>query len=506
MFLFILLLFVFVLVLSIYYKLTFWSRQGIPNEVSSIWNRFTEPFHTADMKSSLKYGSVVGIYEGLNPVLMITDPILIRKVMIEDFWNFPNHRIFYHESQTAGKSIVNAEDFKWKRLRQIMSPVFSLGSLKSMKSSYDSCIKVLLDNLNQVTSDSANGMANVNIRDYFGSFSMDIICSICFGIRIDSFRDPNNEIVTKIKHFLGSSLSLKTFAAICMPSLMKWFDMYMLDYPTLVYLSKLTRSILDEKKVQVTKGATPRKDFIRSLMEAKDINGIDHLPDEEIADQIILFLVAGYDTTATLLSSIGYCLAGHPSVQEKLYQEVSAFFKSLEVEPFAQSSEEDAIRSQYYTKLFALKYLDAVVKETLRFLPTVPRAERRANKDCMLGDIWIPKDTLIIIPIYALNHDEKYFNNPRVFDPNRFLNASENDKLKMNQVYMPFATGPRVCIGQQFALLEVKSVLVHVIKSFEFKLNHSTEIPLVYQRGRPVSTPRTVNLTVARRDLKQLKN
>lgn len=492
----------FVLTLSLYYKLTFWSRQGIPNEVSSIWNRFTEPFHVADLKSTLKYGSVVGIYEGLNPVLMVTDPHLIRKIMIEDFWNYPNHRIFYHETQLAGKSIVVAEDYKWKRLRQIMSPVFSLGSLKTMKGSYDLCIKDLINNLEQVTSLNVDQTANVNIRDYFGSFSMDILCSICFGIRIDSFKDPNNEIVTKIKHFLGSSLSLKTFLAICIPSLMKWFDMYMLDYQTLVYLSKLTMSIMDEKKEQIAKGTIPKKDFIRSLLEAKDINGVDHLPDEEIADQIILFLVAGYDTTATLLSSIAYCLASHPNVQEKLYDEVNCFFKSIEAEQLDQASDEDANRSIYYTKLFSLKYLDSVVKETLRFLPTVPRAERRANKDCMLGDIWIPKDTLIIIPIYTLNHDEKYFDNPRIFDPNRFLNAKENDKLKMNQVYMPFATGPRVCIGQQFALLEIKSVLVHVIKLFQFKLNNLTDIPLKYQRGRPVSTPASVNLTIVKRDTK----
>lgn len=77
----------------VYWKLTYWQRQGIPNEIGSIFNRFVEPFHLADQNSQRKYGDVVGIYEGLRPSLMVTDPVMVKKVLIEEFHNFPNHRV-----------------------------------------------------------------------------------------------------------------------------------------------------------------------------------------------------------------------------------------------------------------------------------------------------------------------------------------------------------------------------------------------------------------------------
>lgn len=79
--------------LFFYRKLTYWKRQGVPNEVASLYNRFLKPFHLADLESKIKYGDVVGIYEGLRPVLMVTNTTLVKKVLIEEFHNFPNHRV-----------------------------------------------------------------------------------------------------------------------------------------------------------------------------------------------------------------------------------------------------------------------------------------------------------------------------------------------------------------------------------------------------------------------------
>lgn len=77
----------------IYWKLTFWKRQLIPNDVASIYNRFLKPFHLADQEAYRKFGEVIGTYEGLRPTLMLCEPTLIKKVLVEEFHNFPNHRV-----------------------------------------------------------------------------------------------------------------------------------------------------------------------------------------------------------------------------------------------------------------------------------------------------------------------------------------------------------------------------------------------------------------------------
>lgn len=478
------LLFVSVLVvllcLYIYWKLTFWSRQNIPNEVSSIWNRFSKPFHIADLEGTKKYGPIIGIYEGLRPVLQITDASLVKKVLITDFWNFCNHRVFYHEGQVAGKNLVVLEDRRWQRMRHILSPVFSAAKLKSMKNGYDDSIETLVSNITDMTN-NAEKSAILDVKDYFGSFTLDVLCSVCFGIKINSLKNPKNEVVDNIKSIFGTSISLKALIVLFFPSLMKTLDLYLLNYKSLVFLNQLTRSILKERRCQ----ESSRKDFIRLLMEASA-----DLTETEIADQVILFFVAGYDTSATTLCHIAYCLALNPEVQERLHREVQDFHSRNQ-------------KGNYLEEMNSLEYLDAVIKESLRYLPSVPRMERRSSRDCRLetekGSLFIPKDTMIIIPIYTLGHDEQYFKEPEKFNPDRFLIKNSDEEPMMNQVFLPFAAGPRSCIGQRFALMEIKACLIHVLPKFKFQICPQTSIPLEYSCGHPVSTAQNVTLRVSRR-------
>ena len=478
------------LIAFVLHRLTFWSRQNVPNELASLYNRFQKPFHVADHESARRFGDVVGIYEGLTPCLMIKDLDLVKKVLVEDFWNFPNHRRFYVDGQLASKSLVSLEDYKWKRMRQILSPVFSPAKLKSMKESCHQCVETLISNLSELTVNREQA-AVVDVRKYFGSFAVDLICSVVFGIEINSLKDPDNEIVQQIQRFFGDSLSGKQLLLLSFPSLMQLFDLYLLDYEVLKFLNRLTKSILVHRREEQTSGKSHRKDFIKLLMEAK---GTDdrQLNEEEIADQIILFFVAGYDTSVASLSSVCFCLATHQSVQQQLFLEVQQFLRKTRA-----SGDEGLMDGAS-----ELRYLDAVIKESMRFLPVVPRIERRCNKECYLRSgersIRIPKDAMVIIPIYSLNHDERYFSQPERFDPQRFLDAEQEERLA--PAYLPFAIGPRACIGQRFALMELKACLLQVVARFHFDVCPETGSQLDYFCGNPVSTTKQVVLKVRRRD------
>jgi len=436
----------------------------------------------SDQEAARKFGSVIGIYEGLRPVLQVTEPRLLKKILIEDFWNFCNHRVFYHEDQVGGKSLVNLENQKWKRMRQILSPVFSSAKLKSMRESYDDCIKNFLENMSLLTNNTEKA-AVIDVKDYFIGFSVDVLCQVCYGIKINSIQNPNNEVVTQIQSVFGHSISLKSIIVLAFPCLMKLFDLYLLNYKSLIYLQTLTKSIITERKSQPVK--SQRKDFVRLLMEASSEDG-ESLSEAEIFDQIILFFVAGNDTSSSSLSHVVYCLAMYPAIQERLYKEIMEFQKS---------------NKNYLEEMNSLKYLDVVVKESLRFLPTVPRMERRTSKDCYLEGIFMPKDTMIIVPIYTLCHDERYFENPQVFNPDRFLSENINNDLEeiLNQVFLPFASGPRSCIGQRFVTILTKACLIHTLPKFRFETCSETPMPLEFNCGHPVSTAKSVTLRVVRR-------
>ena len=183
--------------------------------------------------------------------------------------------------------------------------------------------------------------------------------------------------------------------------------------------------------------------------------------------------MAGFDTTSNTLSLASYELAVNDDVQRKLREEI------LEVENTKTGE------TVTYDDLQKMKYLDKVVSEVLRKWPPAPAIERAAVKDYNMNidnfTLKIEKGRNMMIPILALHHDDKHFPNPQRFDPERF---SEENKGKNNMdAYMPFGIGPRNCIASRFALMEVKTVLYHMILNFQFKVCEKTQIPIKYEKS-----------------------
>lgn len=117
--------------------------------------------------------------------------------------------------------------------------------------------------------------------------------------------------------------------------------------------------------------------------------------------------------------------------------------------------------------------------------------------DCMLGDIYINKDTLVIIPVFAIHHDADNFLQPEVFQPERFLNCSQRPVNPYS--FVPFAAGPRNCLGMRFALFEIKLCLVSVLQRFRFTICAETQFPPEFAIGQLHCTPKSLILNVSKR-------
>uniref|UniRef100_A0A8D2DW39 unspecific monooxygenase n=1 Tax=Sciurus vulgaris TaxID=55149 RepID=A0A8D2DW39_SCIVU len=230
-----------------------------------------------------------------------------------------------------------------------------------------------------------------------------------------------------------------------------------------------------------------RVDFLQLMINSqnsKDTEPYKGLSDLELVAQSIIFIFAGYDTTSSTLSFIIYTLATHPEVQKKLQQEIDAALPNK--------------APVTYDVLFEMEYLDMVVNETLRLYPVIERIVRVCKKDVEINGVFIPKGTVVAVPIYSLHQNPKYWPEPEKFSPERF---SKKNKDSINPyVYMPFGNGPRNCIGMRFALMNMKLALIRVLQNFSIHPCKETQIPLKLSRKILLQPEKPIVLKIVPRD------
>ncbi|KAH0504811.1 Cytochrome P450 3A6 [Microtus ochrogaster] len=176
-----------------------------------------------------------------------------------------------------------------------------------------------------------------------------------------------------------------------------------------------------------------------------------------------------------------------------------AFFKS-----FVERMKENRLNTKQkappdYDKVMEMEYLDMVLSETLRLYPIANRLERVCKQDVEMDGVFVPKGSIVMVPLYALHHDPQYWPEPMEFRPERF--SKENKGSIDPYVYMPFGNGPRNCIGMRFALMNMKLALTKVLQSFSFQSCKETQIPLKLNRKPLLQPEKPIVLKVVPRDV-----
>lgn len=308
---------------------------------------------------------------------------------------------------------------------------------------------------------------------------------------------------------MGGGGMLQIFVAVVVPFLA---PLYKLTYPLLQTdgTRKLWRSIktldstmaniLNQKKTaskddNFSNGSSPKDvqvaNFIDLIRKARNPETGIGLDDQEVRDQLNLFVLAGYETTANTLTFTSYLLAQNPHVEQKLVEEIDR------LAPKSGSGQELAFKD-----LADFTYLNNVINEALRLYPPGAMLSRYAEKDVSLQgsngkEYHIRKGTSIVIPVYSIHRDEDYWENPSEFDPDRF--SPEHSEKRPKWAHLPFGIGPRNCIGQRFAMEEAKLALIALYRDYTLKLHPRTEVPLKLRAGITLSPKDGVFLTVHRR-------
>ena len=206
------------------------------------------------------------------------------------------------------------------------------------------------------------------------------------------------------------------------------------------------QSLSDAQKVAADDdvvGQSKRRLAFLDMLLISQMEGVA-ISDREIREEVDTFMFEGHDTTSSAIGFAIYLLSQHSEIQQQAYEEVIAL----------EGKEKET-----------MPYLEAVIKETLRLYPSVPFFSRCVTADLNVGSLVVPKGASVSILTYMVQRDEKNFPQPEKFDPTRFLNR-DNDLHPFS--FVAFSAGPRNCIGQKFAMLELKCSLSYLLRNFEF--------------------------------------
>ncbi len=208
-------------------------------------------------------------------------------------------------------------------------------------------------------------------------------------------------------------------------------------------------------------------DLLSLLVALREVGGADAamLTDDRLRDQMVTIIFAGHDTTTTSLSFAFWALANHPEVREQFHAEID----DLDADPSV-----DDIRN--------LDYTDKVLTESLRLYPPVYALPRRTNEELVVDGYRIPANETVALPIRNIQRDERFFDDPTTFRPERW--TQELRRELHDFAYAPFGGGPRICIGREFALLEAKLALVHIGREYALEWAGTNE-----PDGEPPTSP-----------------
>uniref|UniRef100_A0A182NA57 Rho-GAP domain-containing protein n=1 Tax=Anopheles dirus TaxID=7168 RepID=A0A182NA57_9DIPT len=200
------------------------------------------------------------------------------------------------------------------------------------------------------------------------------------------------------------------------------------------------------------------------------------LTDEDIREEVDTFTFAGHDTTASALTFLLYNVARHPDVQEKLYEEIIESI-GVECECMKTATLQPESCAECVNTLNQLSYMTMVIQESLRLFPPVPIIARRADCNTTVDAVRIKQGTTVAIDIFSMHRNPEYFPEPLRFNPSRFERSDLDTPSHHRYAYIPFSAGSCNCIGQKFAMYELKSTLVKLIQRFHVRLTKQDYVP-----------------------------
>lgn len=460
------------------YSYTYWKKKNVPYlQPSFPYGNYMFPFPRSSTfageaaiwykefkKQGHKFG---GTWIFARPVLVLIDPDYIRDILTKDFHYFVNRDIYVNEKDVRGTHLFNIRADGWKPLRQKLTPTFTSGKMKMMFNSVLKCSDFMIDYLEKCTKINDD----IDIREVLASFTTDVIFCVAFGVDSNSFDGTHTEFRQQGKNVFKFDLKIipKFIMITTFPELSRKLGIAAGKEETKNFFGEVVKNTIEYRR----KNNVRRPDFLQLLIDMNENSKDNEKPFslDEIVANTILFFIAGFDTSSSVMNFSLYQLARNPEIQEKTREEIKNVLQKHGGEIT-------------YEAIQDMTYLMQVMDETMRLFPPLIALARMCTKDYQLRDtnIIIEKGTPVAISTLGLGNDPEYFPNPEKFDPDRF---SPENKAKLHPyVHIPFGQGPRNCIGLRFGVMQSKIGLVRILSKFKLSISPKTKLPLTVDPTR----------------------
>jgi cytochrome P450 len=380
------------------------------------------------------HGDVVRLRFGTLTFYLLLNPRDIEYVLRGNHRNFIKDKGTRLLSRLLGQGLLTSEGDFWRRQRRLAQPAFQLDQIQRYSDFMVAYTERLIDRWQ-------SGQTR-DIHADMMRLTLEIVGQTLFRADVSGYADRVGRDMDIIMRYFASFFGM-------IPLLQR------LPLPRNFRFRKAVRDldqIIYDTIGQRRSGQTEGDDLLGRLLAAQDEDG-SQMTDQQLHDELVTLFLAGHETTALTLSFCFYLLAQNPAAAARLDAEVQDVLSD---------------RLPTSTDIGRLRYTEWVVRESMRLLPPAPSIGREALSDCEIGGFHVPEGTQIALVQWAVHRDPRWFEDPESFKPERW----DNDLAKHlpRGAYFPFGDGPRVCIGNQFAMMEAILILATVVRRFRLSL------------------------------------
>lgn len=405
-------------------------------------------------ESMERFNGTYSVFTGFKKNTVLTqNPDFIDYILKRNHKNYHKSVIVSEKiGRFIGNGLLTSNGAYWLRQRRLIQPGFHIQKVQAlysiMQRTVDQCV------------DTFPTGESIDVYPLMNKLAFDIVINTLFNVELpQEARDELSRIITEIQAFVIIETR--------QPHKSWWFKLSGEIKKNLIKSARIRAIVQDIIRQRKASGKT-YDDLLDMLLQARYEDTQQGMTEEQLIDEIIILIIAGHETTANALSWTLYLLATHPEVLNTLLR------------PPLESP--DAIIHD--------EYLNAVIKESMRLYPPAWISDRVALSDDTFNGYSYPEGTIIIAYYYGLHRDPRYWDAADQFKPERFLQHDRD----IQKIYFPFGAGPRLCIGNHFALAEMALFLHTFTRTFDIRsVSAPALLPLVTLR------PDRVLLTIKRR-------
>lgn len=367
---------------------------------------------------------------------LITGPKEIEEILKTKAQNFTKDNFFYRRlGALFGKSLLVTDGSYWKHRRTISQPAFQPSMIKNYASTMIAYSDALIEDLLKKKSQKRNMVSLMN------SLTLKVICKLCSGEEIsDKTQKTLGQDIYFCNWYVTHTLLIKPY----IPTLSNLRFYYARHRINQSFLGLIRRR---------RQHPSPSPDLLQMLIDANNEEGHAPLSDLEILSEFKTLILTGHETTAIGLSWMWYLLSKYPTERDLLEQELQ------EVLGDREPTIED---------LPKLSRLRAIICETYRLYPPIWSVIRTNTLPENIGGYSVPEKSLFILHLFALHRNPDYWENPKEFNPERFLKDAQ--KKQHPFAFLPFISGPRICIANHFAMIETMLITARLAQKLRFEL------------------------------------